>query len=275
MKTAADVREEIENLGAIPTLPSVLTRLLAVIDKPGVSIKEISDFISRDQALSSRVLKMVNSPIYGFPGRISTVNQALMLIGLGALKGMLMGVAIFDAMQKTMAGLWEHSIGAATAGRLIAARTGYKEVEEASVAALIHDLGKVAFGIVYPDEYHELLGRVREESEAVAVVERRDMGVNHAEAGTWLARKWNFPRNLVEAVGYHHKPALAREAPALTAIVHLADVFVKMIGFGFSGDPFVPEVDGAAWERLGLADEDVSAVLAELEEAVSGESFQF
>lgn len=273
MKSATEIREELENLSAIPTLPMVLTNLLAVIDSEGTSIKQIGDLINKDQALSTRLLKMVNSPVYGFPGRISSVHQALMLVGLGALKGMLMGVAIFDAMQKTMIGLWEHSIGSAIAARLIAAKIGIKETEEASVAALIHDLGKVTFGICYPDEYKTLLGKAKNEKQYIVDVERENFGVNHAEAGSWIAQKWNFPGNLVEAIGYHHKPELAKEAKELAAIVHLSDIIIKMIGFGFSGDPYVHQVNSKAWELLGLNDEDLKDVLSELEDAVSGESF--
>ncbi len=272
MKPAAEIREKIESLSAIPTLPTVLTNLLAVIDSEGTSIKHIGDLINKDQALSTRLLKMVNSPVYGFPGRISSVHQALMLVGLGALKGMLMGVAIFDAMQKTMIGLWEHSIGSAIAARLIAVKVGMKETEEASVAALIHDLGKVTFGICYPDEYKALLGKAKTEEQYIVDVERENFGVNHAEAGRWIAKKWNFPGNLVEAIAYHHKPELAKDAGELAAIVHLSDMIIKMIGFGFSGDPYVHQVNSKAWELLGLDGEDLKDVLSELEDAVSGES---
>ena len=275
MKSAGEIREELEGLTAIPTLPTVLISLLEVIDSEEVSIKQIGDIISKDQALSSRLLKMVNSPIYGFPGRISSVNQALMLIGLGPLKGMLMGVAIFEAMQKTMIGLWEHSIGSAIAARLIAVKIGIKETEEASVAALIHDLGKVTFGMCYPAEYKTLLDKAKTEEKYIVDVEREDFGVNHAEAGTWIAQKWNFPANLVEAIGYHHKPQLAKRAKKLTAIVHISDIMIKMTGFGFSGDPYVHQVESEAWELLGLTDEDIKDVLSELEDAISGASFTF
>lgn len=275
-RTANEVRDKIENLTAIPTLPAVLTQLLSIIDKEEVSMKQIGDFISRDQALSTRILKMVNSPIYGFPGRISSVNQALMLIGLGAVKGMLMGVAIFDAMQKAMAGLWEHSLGTAMAARQFAGKAGIKDVEEASVAGLIHDLGKVTLSICYPQDFQAVLERTKKEQKYILEVERDVFGVDHAEVGSWIARKWNFPANLVEALRYHHRPRLAKDNKKLAAVIQLGDNVVKMMGFGFSGDPYVHPVDEETWELLELSDEDVLAVLAELEGAASsGESLQF
>ncbi len=268
-RSALEIRKEIEGLSSLPTIPPVVTRLLEIVDSEEISIKEIGDVISRDQVLSARVLKIVNSPIYGFPGRISSVSQALMLIGLSAIKGMLLGVSIFEIMQKTMVGLWEHSIGAAAAARLIASRAGLKDVEEASVAGLIHDIGKVVLGIRYTEEYRAVLERTGEEQRYVIELERDVFGVTHAQAGGWIAQKWNFPVNLVEAIGYHHKPALSREAGRLVSVVHLSDAVVKMMGFGFSGDPYLHPVERKAWELLGLTEEDLREVLSEMEDTLT------
>ncbi len=175
-------------------------------------------------------------------------------------------------MQNTMIGLWEHSIGSAIAARLIAAKIGRKETEDISVAALIHDLGKVAFGTCYPEEYKLMIGKAKTEERYIVDVEREDFGVNHAEAGAWIAMKWSFPSNLIEAISCHHKPGLAKEAKELAAIVHLSDIIIKMIGFGFSGDPYVHQVDDEAWKLLGLNDEDLEDILSELEDAISGGS---
>ena len=105
------IREKIENINALPTIPKVLKKILGVIENPRISLNEISSFVAGDPALTTKVLKMVNSPIYGFPGRISSVNQAVILLGLTVVKGLLLGVSVFELMQKTMIGLWEHSLG--------------------------------------------------------------------------------------------------------------------------------------------------------------------
>src|SRR5512133_1184649 len=131
------VREKIESVMALPTIPKVLNKLLGVIENPRVSLNEISNFIAGDPALTTKVLRMVNSPVYGFPGRISSVNQAVILLGLTVVKGLLLGVSVFDLMQKTMIGLWEHSIGTAIFARIIAVRKGHKEPDELSVDGLL------------------------------------------------------------------------------------------------------------------------------------------
>ncbi|GMT43559.1 MAG: histidine kinase [bacterium] len=263
----ADVKKKVERLSSLPTIPPVVTKILKVIGSEDISLKKIAEFISRDQALSARVLKIINSPIYGFPGRISSISQAVMLIGLGALKGMLLGISMFDMMQKTMIGLWEHSIGTAVAAKVIAAKVGIKEIEDASVAGLIHDIGKVALGICYPELYKNVIAVAKERDIYIVEAEEDIIGVNHAEAGSWLARKWRFPLSLVNSIEYHHNPSAKR--PSMTiAIVHLSDTIIKMMGFGFSGDPFAHRIEQTAWDTLALTGEDLKGIFMEIEEAI-------
>ena len=94
------MRSQIESIDSLPTIPSILRKLLAVIERPKISINEIGSFIANDPVLTSRVLKVVNSPIYGFPGRISSLNQALILLGLNVVRGTPLGVSVFEAMQR-------------------------------------------------------------------------------------------------------------------------------------------------------------------------------
>jgi HD-like signal output (HDOD) protein len=94
------LREKIENINTLPTIPKVLKKILGVIENPRISLNEISNFVSDDPALTIKVLKMVNSPIYGFPGRISSVNRAAILLGLTVVKGLLLDVSVFELMQK-------------------------------------------------------------------------------------------------------------------------------------------------------------------------------
>ncbi len=112
------LKDRIESVHALATIPSVATRLIELVSDPTVSLTEISRFISGDPVLATKVLRMVNSPVYGFPGRVSSVNQAVLLLGLNVVKGLLFGVTVFDLMQKTMIGLWERSLGCAIVSRL-------------------------------------------------------------------------------------------------------------------------------------------------------------
>lgn len=260
------LRHKVENINTLPTVPSVLKRLSAVIEKPRITVVEISAFISNDPALTTKVLKMVNSAIYGFPGRIASVSHATMLLGLNVIKGLLLGVSVFELMQKTMSGLYEHSLACAIASRVIAQKKNLKEPEEVSVAGLLHDIGKVILTLEFAQEYENAMKEAQEKKISMFEAEKNQFNATHADVGGWLAEKWRFPRNLIEVIEFHHRPTLAKNAPMETAIVHMADLLVRARGFGYAGENFVPEVNPVAYELLKLSDQDIKDVLREMED---------
>jgi len=262
---AQDIRSRVERINNLPTIPMVLKRLISIVENPSVSLGEISEFISSDPALTTKVLRMVNSPVYGFPGRISSVSQAVVLLGTNVVKGLLFGVSVFDLMQQSMIGLWEHSLGVAILSRLIAKRKGLKEPEEVSVAGLLHDIGKVIFILQLPQEYQKAMDQAEARGITMADAEKDLLDVTHAHVGAWVAQSWRFPANLVDVISYHHRPRLAKNAPEETAIVHLADVLVRARGFGFAGDRFMPSLNQAAWKFLGLSEQHLREILQEME----------
>lgn len=262
------LRHKVESINTLPTVPGVLKKLSAIIEKPRITLVEISAFISNDPALTTKVLKMVNSAIYGFPGRIASVSHATMLLGLNVIKGMLLGVSVFELMQKTMKGLYEHSLACAIAARVIAQKKGLKDPEEISIAGLLHDIGKVILVLEFPQEYEAAMSEAQAKGIIIFDAEKNHFNATHANVGGWLSEKWRFPRNLIEVIEYHHRPALSKNAPMESAIVHFADLLVRARGFGFAGDNFVPEVNPVAFELLKLSDADIREVLRETEESM-------
>jgi len=260
------LRSKVESINTLPTVPAVLKRLSAIIEKPRITIVEISAFISNDPALTTKVLKMVNSAIYGFPGRIASVSHATMLLGLNVIKGLLLGVSVFELMQKTMNGLYEHSLACAIASRVIAQKKNLKEPEEVSVAGLLHDIGKVILVLEFALEYEAAMKEASEKKIQIFEAEKNQFSATHADAGGWLAEKWRFPRSLIEVIQFHHRPTLSKNAPMETAIVHVADLLVRARGFGFAGEDFVPEVNPVAYELLQLSDQDIRDVLRQTED---------
>ncbi len=260
------LRHKVENISTLPTVPGVLKRLSGIIEKPRITLVEISAFISNDPALTTKILKMVNSAIYGFPGRIASVSHATMLLGLNVIKGLLLGVSVFELMQKTMNGLYEHSLACAIASRVIAQKKGLKEPEEISVAGLLHDIGKVILMLEFQTEYEAAMNEAQTKGISIFEAEKIQFNATHANVGSWLAEKWRFPRSLIEVIEFHHRPALAKNAPLETAIVHMADILVRARGFGFAGENIVPEVNPAAFELLKLSAADIKDVLKELED---------
>jgi len=265
------MRAKVEGINTLPTLPSTLRQISVMLEKPRLTMDEIARFVSNDPALTTKVLKMVNSAAYGFPGRISSVSHAIMLLGLNVIRGLLLGISVFELMQKNMAGLWEHSLACAVAARYIAKQKNMKEPEEVSICALLHDIGKAIVMLQYPAEYEQILQEAKDRDISLYEAEKKYLAATHAEAGLWLAQKWRFPANLVEAIGFHHRPQLARQAPLETAIVHVSDILVRAKGVGFAGDSSVPAVHPATWDMLHLSEDDIKAILTQVEESVTME----
>ncbi len=262
---ATTVRNKIERVSPV-TIPGVAREALSLVANPRTSLADIGAFIARDPSLALRVLKMVNSVIYGFPQRISSLSQAVLLLGLNAVRGILLSATVVDLMKKTMVGLWEHSAGTAIVSRLIAKKRGFRDAEEASTYGLLHDIGKSILLLQWPNIYATALREANERGVHIKGTEVEQFGVDHTAAGSWVVQKWNLPTKLVEVIRYHHTPQVAKEAKAETAIAHLADIIIRGRGFGFAGDIEVPPVDIAAWDLIGLSESDLREVLKEMED---------
>ena len=266
--TTKSLRRKVENINSLPTIPSTLKQISRIIGDPSISLKKIGEFISNDPALTTKVLKMVNSAFYGFPGRISSVSHATVLLGSNVIRGLIVGVSVFEVMQKAMLGLWQHSLGCAITSRIMAKRKGLKNYDDVYVAGLLHDIGKVILILEFSKQYKKAMNEAEIKGITIFETERDHFVTNHAYIGSWLAEKWLFPRNLIEVIKYHHNPHLSKNAPIETAIVHLADILIRANGVGFAGDPFVPAVDPIAFEALNLSKMDLKEILKEMEDSL-------
>ncbi len=263
------LHNKVDSINALPTVPATLRRISVMLEKPRIGLDELGRLISNDPALTTKILKMVNSAAYGFPGRISSVSHATMLLGLNVIKGLLLGVSVFELMEKTMIGLWEHSLGCTMAARMIAQKKGLKEPEEVSVCGLLHDIGKAVLMLQYPEQFDAAMHEAEEEGITIHEAESRYFMATHAEVGQWLIQKWHFPANLVDAIRYHHQPSLSTQSPMETAIVHVADILVRAKGIGYAGDLVVPAVHPAAWKMINLSETDILDILSNLEDGAA------
>jgi putative nucleotidyltransferase with HDIG domain len=266
MMDTRELRNSIEQVINSPTISGVARRAMELASSSDTSLLDLGAFIARDGAIVTRVLKTVNSVIYGIPRRISSPTEAVLFLGLDAVRGLLLHLTVFDLMKETMVGLWEHSAGCAIASRLIARMKGFKDPEEAAIYGLLHDVGKTILLIRQPQVYARALEDAKVTHASIRAMETEYFGVNHATAGAWLIKQWRFPRKLVEVIKYHHAPQLAKGARLETAIAHLADILVRGRGFGFAGDHEVPPVDPLAWALIGLSKSDLRDVLKEMED---------
>lgn len=224
----ARLRAEIVNARDVPTIPVLLLRILRVVDGERASAKDLVDLMQRDQALAGRVLRLANSGFFACAREVSTLSRAVMLLGFSTVKNLALGIKIWETLAQRggpgIAALWEHSALVGAAARLIAQRTRKVDPEEVFTAGLLHDIGKVVLRIRFAAMYD----RVVATSNATTVLEReRDaFGVDHAQAGSWLAESWQLPVGLVEAAAQHHEPLAPDVALSVPVVVNLANRLV-------------------------------------------------
>lgn len=239
-----------------------------MVKSENVSAEKIGKTIGQDYALTAKVLRLVNSAFYGLGGRISSVTSAVILLGLNVVRGVVLSASVFELMDKGIVGLWEHSLGTAIASGVVAKALYVPEPEEVSVAGLLHDIGKVVVPAKMPQTYREICECIERTTLSIGEAEREILGFDHSRIGMWLADEWNFPPNLMEPIVYHHTPALAKEAKIQTAIVHLADVLIRAKGFGFGGDPWVPEINREVWNLLGFSMDELEEMVFRIGEEI-------
>lgn len=263
--TLEQIEAKVANISNLPTLPGVVKMLTAMVENETISAADIGAFISRDHVLSAKLLRLVNSPLYGFPGRISSVTHALVLLGFNAVKGLVLGTAVFDSLAEQYKGLWEHSLGCAVLSRRIAKELAIRDSEEIMLAGLLHDIGKVILSHILPGEFTESIAMAKEQNIHIAEAERAVIGASHTAVSESISRLWNLPPKLSEALVYHHRPMQANVAKHMAAIVHVSDILARGMSYGYPGDNTMPPLDHEAFQSLGLNFKQIDRILSDAE----------
>ena len=267
-----DIRLTIRNIKNLPTLPGVASRILQVTQDSDASAMELADIVINDPAVSAKVLNLANSSFYGFSQRITTIPQAVVVLGFDMIRSIALGVSVFHALDSCegepsfdQEGFWLHAIGSGTAAKIIARELGIRDEGTLFVGGLLHDLAKIILDTYFRDQYHEVIDKVRRGEGPTYQVEQKVLGVDHAEIGAWLAFRWKFPDILVNPIASHHdlgqsEKAFLRES----TIVHLANLITKRVGIGNAFDDPVPSPDERVQSVLHIAPERVDRIADEL-----------
>lgn len=258
----------IASLKHLPALPTVVTELLATFGKEDVDIGLLSRLIARDQTLTARLLRVSNSSFYGLQSRVSTINEAVVVLGFRAVRSMVLAVGVssvfraehcpgFDAQ-----GYIRHSIGVGLAARGLAQLTG-RNPELAFTGGILHDIGELVLASCFAEQYAEALAYRHQHDCSLVVAERDILGMDHAQVGGLLADTWRFPPSLHSAVAEHHAPSSAT-ADSLADVIHVADAIAHGLGLTHASSEMVMPVDQTAWCRLGLDGEKIARVLPQM-----------
>ena len=268
MARASDLLKGVVN---VASLPGVYLRLSAVVSDPRSSAADVGRVIAEDPGLTARLLKLVNSAMYGFPSKIETVTHAISIVGTAQLQDLALATSVIRLFAKvpptlvSMASFWRHSVAVGVTARALAARRREPNVERFFVAGLLHDIGRPIMFLQAPDESRAAFARAGEGGMPLYEAEQAVFGFDHSHVGHALLEMWKLPASLRESVQYHHHPDRAQRFPAEAAIVHVADQIVNVMRLGTSGEQGVPPLATAAWDAVALPVAVLEDILAETE----------
>jgi putative nucleotidyltransferase with HDIG domain len=257
---------------SVSSLPGVYLRLSSVVADPRSSSADVGRVIAEDPGLTARLLKLVNSAMYGFPSKIETVSHAISIVGTTQLQDLALATSVirlFASMPQelvTMESFWRHSVACGVAARALASRRREVNVERFFVAGLLHDIGRPIMYMQVPDVARAAMTRSRETGEPLYVVEHALLGFDHSHVGHALLDQWKLPPSLREAVAQHHFPERASRFPVEAAVVHVADLIVNALRFGSSGEPGIPPLHQKSWDAIGVPATVLDDVIGEVEQ---------
>ncbi len=247
--------------------PTTYARLDALISDPDSAIDDISAVINTDPALTTRLLKIVNSPFYGFPSQINTISRAITIIGTRELTHLVLATSVMNAFRGIPANLmdmdtfWRHSLACAITAKYLAEATHQTNHEQYFIAGLLHNIGSLVLYQSVPELAREAINSARFGHEVLHEAEKRIIGFDHAEVGAILIQNWRLPESLAQVARYHHQPGKAEQDQLEVSIVHIADILVSSVPFGHNGDQHVPPMDEGAWQHLNLKPEAMPSLL--------------
>jgi len=264
------IRDAILRIRELPTLPSVLSKILATAADPDASAIDLGQHIQADQSLSATLLKLVNSAYYGFYRQIKTITQAIVVLGFVEVRNLTLTATAFRTLGKSGSNydrlqLWRHSLGAAMAADRIVKELRL-DAEGCFEAALLHDIGKVVLDLLYPDRFCEAARRANDEQRYIADVEREMFNIDHAEAGSLLGEHWNLPPAVVDAIRFHHAPEKAAIDSQLAQVAALANYITYPADLGELSNGLTPAYPVYSGTRLNLSEARCAEMAEKLRE---------
>jgi predicted Zn finger-like uncharacterized protein len=258
----------------LPPVPQVVQKAQEIMANPESGLKELAKTLETDQAIVAKVLRLANSSYYGWSGKIATIQRALVLLGEQTLKEVILTAGMNGLLDKTLKGygfasgeLWRHSIAVGMSSKIITSRIDPERANDAFVAGLIHDAGKLALDPFILEERAAFDAFMQDEQQTFLKAEHQILGFDHAELVQDLCRKWNFPDDITTAVTHHHRPSRSHGS-ALAYAVHLADYIARSGGLGFGSDDYLYQLEDGTLKFLGLEQDVIRKIVLEIMETM-------
>lgn len=270
--------ELVEKVDEIPAFPQAVINIINLIEDPNTGAKDVESEIIKDQGLTTKILKLANSSYYGVSRNIKTVSEATVLLGFQAVKSMVLATSVGKVFDRELPGyalgnedLWRQSQVCAITTRVIAKKIKFPQADQAYTAGLLRDIGKVILDHYMSEQYEIVVEQVHSSKKSFLQVEQDILGFDHGQVGARIAEKWHLPEDLVEAIATHHTPNEAVINPKMTAMVHVADVVVMMLGLHLGIDGLSYNFSEESMALLKLDEVALSEIMSEVADIISDE----
>jgi len=255
-----DVQQIVKKISSIATLPEVTAKIVATVDDPKSNAGQMNKIVSHDPALVTRILKVVNSAFYGLPGQIASIERAIVLLGLNAVKNIAVAASLGQLFRGvklcegwTAKDLWTHCIAVGVAARELARQMKVPLADEAFLAGMIHDVGMLVLLQVCPEKLRAVCEKAKGSSGPFYEIENAAMGMDHQRLGAALCEQWKFPRSCQLVAGYHHRPTtLTQNSRLLVTLIYVADTLCCVQGHGFNLTAANQKLEEADLSAVGL-----------------------
>ncbi|MDZ4829972.1 MAG: HDOD domain-containing protein [Phycisphaerae bacterium] len=279
----------VRGVAHIATLPDITISIIEIVENPSSSAQDLNKVIANDPALSARILKVVNSAFYGLPRQIGSINRAISLLGLNAVKNLAIAASLAKLFKGGSLGsrfdakdLWTHSVAVAAVSKVIATNLKLSFADEALLAGLLHDIGLMVELQSEREKFGTIVQKMDLDKEGKPLcdfleVERSVLGCDHGIYGAALCEAWKFPKSFTNVCGHHHDPLkLPADLRTLTWIVHVADrLAVSAQKKGFRLDVMSCDITEEAIASIGMTPDGLAHIRASLPAMLDGVEAQF
>lgn len=265
-------REVLRKAKGLPTLPTAVARLAALLDDETAGAADFEKIVKPDPALTANLLRLANSAFFGARRQITSVRQAIALMGVRRVFELAASASFSRVLPNRIPGyeidakgFWRHSVAVAVLAEHLVKRAGRRPPEMTFTAGLLHDIGKLAIGSVLVEESEEILSRMWGSDVSFVQAEKNVIGTDHTEVGDVMAEEWNLPLAVSWAIRWHHDPGGAPDEAdrLLVDLIHISDVVSQSLGFGADVGGLARTVDEASVKRVGLSVQEVETVAGE------------
>ncbi|TET72668.1 MAG: HDOD domain-containing protein [Candidatus Aminicenantes bacterium] len=265
----------------IPTLPTIVFELNELLQDPNTPITDISDIIEKDQAMSLRVLKLVNSAFYGIHKEVNDIGNAIVLLGFNTVRNAIVSLGVINSFSgiKALEGFdirdfWKHSLAVAIVSKGLAEKTKIASPDSCFVGGLLHDIGKVILAQYFQDLFEKVWNAAKRENISFYEAEKKEISIDHAIIGAHLATNWELPENFIDVIRWHHDVRNDTESKKMILIIYLSDIIVNSYNADPDGNIDLSAMHPAAFKFLKKQLGDVDSWFAEIENDIQS-SYQF